>query len=159
MEFRGMRRFKQQLSEEECRDILIHEPRGVLSLNGDGGYPYGVPVDFLYDQKSGKLYFHGAKDGHKVDALMKDPRASFCVYEKGCRKPDDWAYDVRSVICFGKIRPVEDEDLAREMCYQIGIKYYPSEDMVQEELNHAFARVLLLEFTIEHMTGKLVHER
>lgn len=75
--FRPMRRFRQQLSDSECEQILKEEPRGVLSVHGEDGYPYGMPVNFLYED--GKLYFHGAKQGHKIDALKKDNRVSFCV--------------------------------------------------------------------------------
>ena len=69
--FREMRRFKQQLSEEECRHILKTEKRGVLAVNGDGGYPYTIPINYIYEEESGKIYFHGAKEGHKIDALLR----------------------------------------------------------------------------------------
>ena len=66
--FRKMRRFKQQLSEEECLEILKTAKRGVLAVLGDEGYPYAVPLDFVYED--GKIYFHCAKEGHKLDAIL-----------------------------------------------------------------------------------------
>lgn len=81
--FREMRRYKQQLSAEECFRLLKEEPRGVLSMVGDGGYPYGIPMNHWYDEKAGALCFHGAGTGHKIDALTACPKASFCVYDKG----------------------------------------------------------------------------
>ena len=87
--FREMRRFKQQLSEEECRHILKTEKRGVLAVNGDGGYPYTIPINYIYEEESGKIYFHGAKEGHKIDALLRDPKASFCVYDHVYRQRGD----------------------------------------------------------------------
>ena len=69
--FRPMRRIKQQIPEEECIKILKEEPRGVLSVLGDDGYPYGVPIDHYYDEKTGRIYFHCAKEGHKLDAIRR----------------------------------------------------------------------------------------
>ena len=106
--FRKMRRFKQQISEEECREILKQEPRGVLSLIGDNGYPYGIPMDHWYCEEDGKLYFHGAKEGHKIDAIEKCDKASYCVYDKGFRKEGEWALNIKSVVVFGRISPILD---------------------------------------------------
>ncbi len=79
--FRKMRRFKQQITEEECMQILEKEPRGILSVLGDDDYPYGVPLDFWYDREENKIYFHGAKSGHKLDAIQKHDKVSFCVMD------------------------------------------------------------------------------
>ena len=104
--FRPMRRCKQQITDEECVRILQEEPRGVLAVWGDDGYPYTVPLDFFYDPENRKLYFHGAKEGHKIDALNRCAKVSFCVLDKGCAKPGDWAPYFNSVVIFGKIRIV-----------------------------------------------------
>jgi uncharacterized protein len=69
--FKTMRRFKQQLSQEKCIEILTNEPHGVLSLISDTGYPYGFPITHWYDEKTGNIYFHGAKEGHKIDCLKQ----------------------------------------------------------------------------------------
>ena len=79
--FRPMRRFKQQISDAECKEILKNEKRGVLSLLGDDGYPYGLPISHLYSEEDNKIYFHGAKEGHKIDAIKNYDKASFCVYD------------------------------------------------------------------------------
>ena len=89
--FRGMRRFKQQISTEECIQILKEQPRGVLSVLGDDDYPYGIPLDHWYCEENGKLYFHCAKTGHKLDAVRKHDKVSYCVYDQGFRKEGDWA--------------------------------------------------------------------
>ena len=89
--FRKMRRFKQELSERECIEILKKEPRGVLSMIGDDGYPYGIPMSHWYNEDDGKLYFHGAKEGHKIDAIQNCDKVSFCVYDEGYRKEGEWA--------------------------------------------------------------------
>ena len=77
--FREMRRSKQQLSQEECTEILKQEVRGVLSVLGEDGYPYGMPLDHWYDEKNGKIYFHGAKEGHKIDAIKACDKVSYCL--------------------------------------------------------------------------------
>ena len=81
--FREMRRFKQQISKEECTEVLRNEPRGVLSVLGDDGYPYGIPMDHWYSETDGKLYFHCAKEGHKLDAIAKCDKAGYCVMDQG----------------------------------------------------------------------------
>ena len=156
--FRKMRRFKQQISEEECIRILREEPRGVLSILGDDGYPYGIPLDHWYSETDRKLYFHGAREGHKIDAIARCDKASYCVMDQGFRKEGEWALNIRSVIVFGRIRPVTDEEKAREICTQICRKFTDDEAYLAKELKNAFPRVLTLELTPEHMTGKLVNE-
>ena len=106
--FRGMRRFKQQISTEECIQILKEQPRGVLSVLGDDDYPYGIPLDHWYCEENGKLYFHCAKVGHKLDAVRKHDKVSYCVYDQGFRKDGDGALNIRSVVVFGRIRVVDD---------------------------------------------------
>lgn len=143
-EFRKMRRFKQQVSEEECRKILREEKRGTLAVHGENGYPYAVPVNFYYDEASGKIYIHGAKAGHKYDALKKDPKACFTVCNQGFQKPGDWVYNATSVVCFCRVRfvdSVSEKELAEDMCRKIGLKYYPDAEDVEEELRKAFSRV------------------
>ena len=155
--FRTMRRFKQQLTEAQCVEILTNEPRGVLAVLGDEGYPYAVPLDFVY--RDGKLYFHSATEGHKVDALKACDKASFCVMDKGEQEEGDWALWFNSVICFGRMRLVEDFDETIRIARDLGLKYYPSEQDVEDEIKKDGHRVLCMELTIDHMTGKRVHEK
>lgn len=155
--FRGMRRFKQELTQEECKDILINEPRGVLSVIGEGGYPYGMVMNHWYHEADGKLYFHGAKEGHKIDAIKSCDKVSYCVHDEGFRKEGEWALNIKSVIVFGRIRIVEDEEKMREICSNLYRKFDDNEDALKHELTH-LSRVMCLELTPEHMTGKLVKE-
>ncbi len=154
--FREMRRFRQAVSRDECEKILREEKRAVLSVNGDDGYPYAVPINFLYDD--GKIYFHCAKAGHKLDAMLQDDKVCFTVHDSGYRK-DDWSYYVTSVVVFGRARVMDDDTEMREKIKRFGMKYYPTEQEVDEEIRKDAARVNFVEITIEHMTGKLVHEK
>lgn len=156
--FRPMRRFKQQISEAECIRILKEQPRGVLSLIGDDGYPYGIPLDHWYCEEDGKLYFHGAKEGHKIDAIASCDKVSYCVMDEGFRKEGEWALNINSVIVFGRIRLVTDPEKAKLICTNITRKFTDDEAYLAHELQHAFPRVQCLELTPEHMTGKLVNE-
>ena len=156
--FRQMRRFKQQIPEEECIDVLKTELRGVLSVTGDDGYPYGMPLDHWYSEADGKLYFHCAREGHKLDAVTRNDKVSYCVMDKGFRKDGDWALNIRSVIIFGRMKVVEDEEKKREICTNICRRFTDDEEYLQKELKNAFPRVCCLELTPEHMTGKLVNE-
>ena len=156
--FRSMRRFKQQISEAECIRILKEQPRGVLSLIGDDGYPYGIPLDHWYCEEDGKLYFHGAKEGHKIDAIASCDKVSYCVMDEGFRKEGEWALNINSVIVFGRISLVTDPEKAKLICTNITRKFTDDEAYLAHELEHAFSRVQCLELTPEHMTGKLVNE-
>lgn len=156
--FRPMRRFKQQISEAECIRVLKEQPRGVLSLIGDDGYPYGIPLDHWYCEEDGKLYFHGAKEGHKIDAIASCDKVSYCVMDEGFRKEGDWALNINSVIVFGRISLVTDPEKAKKICTEITRKFTDDEEYLAHELEHAFPRVQCLELTPEHMTGKLVNE-
>ena len=156
--FRPMRRYKQEISREECIEILKEEPRGVLSVLGDDGYPYGIPLDHWYCEEDGKLYFHGARTGHKLDAIKACDKVSYCVYDKGYRKEGEWALNIRSVIVFGRMKLVEDEEKARQICTSLVKKFTDDEEYLQKELAHAFPRVQCLELVPEHMSGKLVNE-
>ena len=156
--FRKMRRFKQELTREECVEILKKEPRGVLSLLGDDGYPYGIPMDHWYNESDGKLYFHGAKSGHKIDAIHAYDKVSYCVYDQGYRKEGEWALNIRSVVVFGRIHPVNDAEKTLEICKNLGKKFTDDQEYLAHEIKHSGPAVLCLELTPEHMTGKLVKE-
>ena len=156
--FRKMRRFKQQVSEAECIEILKSTKRGVLSLIGDDGYPYGVPIDHWYCEEDGKIYFHGAKQGHKIDAIKACDKASYCVYNEGYRKEGDWALNITSVITFGRIHLVEDEEVALRICSELTRKFTDDQAFLEQEIKNSFRNVQCLELIPEHMTGKLVNE-
>ena len=156
--FRPMARAKQAVSREECLDILRREPRGVLSVLGDEGYPYGVPIDFWYCEEDGVLYFHSGRTGHKIDALRRCDKASFCVWDEGFRKEGDWALNIRSVIVFGRVVMVEDHARAIELCRRLSLKYTPDEAYIAREIQRSGPGVLCFGLVPEHMTGKLVNE-
>ena len=156
--FREMNRKKQQLTDAECVEILTNEKRGVLSVLGDDGYPYGTPINHYYDPDDGHLYFHSGNTGHKIDAIRRCDKASFCVYDAGQREEGHWALHVRSVIVFGRIRVVEDQAHALEMIRGLARKFTDDEGYIQHEIETAAKHVLCLELTPEHITGKLVNE-
>lgn len=156
--FRKMRRFKQELSHQDCIEVLRREPRGVLSLIGENGYPYGIPMDHWYDEESGNLYFHGAREGHKLDAIRKCARVSYCVMDQGFRREGEWALNIKSVVVFGEIAPVEDREKTLMVCTNLCRKFTEDEAYLEQELKNAGERVLCLELRPEHMTGKMVNE-
>ena len=156
--FRKMRRFKQELSQEECIEILKNEPRGVLSMLGEDGYPYGIPLSHYYNSETGKIYFHCAKDGHKLDAIRACDKVSFCVMDKGFRKEGEWALNIKSVVVFGRICEMTDEEKKKDFLIRLCGKFTDDPEYAEKELKSAFSRVCCLELTIDHMTGKLVNE-
>jgi len=152
-EFREMRRKRQQLSDEESVGILQRSTSGTLALLGDNGYPYAVPISYVYSE--GKLYFHSALTGHKVDAIKNHDKASFCVIDKDDVQPEKYTTFFRSVIAFGQIRIIEDETEKLAIARLLGNRYNPNQDeALQKEIEHGQNRMLAIRFDIEHLTGK-----
>ena len=158
MEFRPLVRKKQALDRETCIEILKTEPRGVLSLLGDGGYPYGVPLNHWYCPEDGRLYFHSGKTGHKIDALRAYDKASFCVCDSGYRREGEWALNIRSVIVFGRLEIVEDHGRALEISRQLSYKFTRDEAYIEHEILRSGPAVLCFSLVPEHISGKLVNE-
>ncbi len=148
-----MRCFKQLLSEEESLQILRSTTSGVLALCGEDRQPYGVPLSHVYD--NGKLYFHSALSGHKVDLIKQNSNASFTVIAKDEIHPETYTTYFQSVIIFGKIRIVENDSEKKHLLEILGRRCNPNdEDSLSEEIKKGLNRCLALEMTIERMTGK-----
>ena len=156
--FREITRKKQCLSQEKIVDILKEEKRGVLSVIGDEGYPYGIPINYWYNEENGKIYFHSGKTGHKVDAMAANKKVSFCVYDSGYRKEGEWALNISSVIVFGKVSIVEDFKQAMDICRCLSLKYTQDVAYIEEEIEKYGNATLCYELCPEHMTGKIVKE-
>ncbi len=157
--FRTMRRFKQELQKEDCIKLLISEKRGALSVNGDEGYPYTLPINYYYNEDDGKIYFHGARAGHKIDAIKANGKVCFTVWDSGYRNEGEWFYHVNSVIVMGKATLVTDEKLIYEMSKSIGLKYFPATEDVNVEIEKYLKNVQIIELTPEHISGKHVREK
>ena len=152
-EFRPMRRFRQQLSDAEAVGILERATSGTLALLGDNGYPYAVPISYVY--ADGKLYFHSALSGHKVDAIRRCDKASFCVIAQDDVVPEKYTTEYRSVIAFGRIHIIEDEEEKLAAARLLGDRYNPHQDeALQKEIESGLSRMLAIRFDIEHLTGK-----
>ena len=155
--FRPMRRIKQQLSEEEALEVLTNAKRGVLSVIGDDGWPYGVYLNPHYE--NGKIYFHSARVGHKIDALRNDVRASFTIIDEGIKDEGGWAYTFKSVVVFGKVEFVENQNEAIEICRRLARRFNPSEADIEDEIRRAASHVQVFALVPEHITCKRVHEK
>ncbi len=156
--FRKMRRPDQALPEEDCLQILKTEKRGVLSVIGDDGYPYGTPINHFYNEADGRLYFHGGKIGHKVDAMRACSKVSYCVFDSGTRIEGDWALTFRCVIVFGHMEFIEDSAEIERICRLLSAKFTDDQAYTDAEVRRALSRTLVYALTPEHMTGKRVHE-
>ena len=156
--FREMLRKKQQLTQEACIEILKKEPRGVLSVLGDDGYPYGMPMNHYYCEEDGNIYFHSGKNGHRVDALKHCDKASFCVYDGGFRRKGEWALNINSVIVFGRIELIEDQEKIYKIARLLSYKFTNDEEYIEHEIQKSGPGTMMFALVPEHMTGKLVKE-
>ena len=153
MEFREMRRKLQQLTDDECIKIFEKSTAGTLALLGDGGYPYAVPISYVYNDR--KLYFHSALSGHKIDAIRNYDKASFCIIEKDDVHGEEYTTYFRSVIAFGRIHILEDEREKMEAARRLGNHFNPNDkDTLMKELAKGFSHMVIIRMDIEHLTGK-----
>lgn len=152
--FRAMRRKEQVLSQEECLAVLDRGTSGVLAVHGDDGYPYAVPLSYAYED--GKLWFHCARTGHKLDAILRDPKVSFCVVDRDQVVPLEYTTYFRSVILFGKARVLEDPVEVRAALDKLALRYAPedSEDHRADMMTKWMPTVTMVEVTVEHLSGK-----
>ncbi len=156
-----MRRKRQQLPHEECERILNSMTNGVLAVSGDDGYPYAVPISYVYT--GGAIYMHSALQGHKLDAIASNDKVSFCVVEKDEIHPETFTTHFRSVIAFGRASIVDNDDDKMAATLALAAKYSPGEPGLQHELDTQFSHMCIIKLTIDHLTGKeaieLVRER
>ncbi|MCT4598581.1 MAG: pyridoxamine 5'-phosphate oxidase family protein [Vallitalea sp.] len=151
--FREMRRKKQLIPMEQAEAILRKRTSGVFIVNGDDGYPYGVPISYIYHDK--KIYMHSAKSGHKIDAILNNNKASFTVIDKDDVIPTEFTTYFRSVICFGKARIIDDDSEKLESLKLLTRKYSPNlEKEMNEEIRSGFKALTMIVLEIEHITGK-----
>ena len=156
--FREMIRKKQSLEMEQIIQILKNEKRGVLSVFGENGYPYGLPINYWYNEENGYLYFHSGKTGHKVDALSQNNKVSFCVYDQGYKKEGEWALNISSVIIFGEIFVVDDYNKSVEIFRQLSLKFTSDVEYIDSEIQKLAKATLCYELRPQHITGKIVNE-
>ena len=157
--FREIVRKKQALSADECLQILKREPRGVLSVLSEDGYPYGMPMDHWYCEEDGKIYFHGGKTGHKIDSMRACGKVSYCVMDSGTPVEGKWWLQFRSVIVFGQIEFIADHDRAMEISRQLSYKYTQDEAYIADEIRTSGPGTLVFCLMPEYITGKIVTER
>ena len=151
-------RKNKQLSMEDCVHVLKTETRGVLSVLGEGGYPYGTPMNHWYNEEDGCVYFHCGNIGHRLEALRACDKVSFCTYDAGYRNEGEWALNVKSVIVFGRMEILDDMDLITDITTKLSYKFTQDEEHIREEIRLHGHRTLLLKLTPEHICGKLVNE-
>ncbi|HHW66501.1 MAG: uncharacterized protein PWP07_349 [Epulopiscium sp.] len=150
--FREMRRIKQLLSKEETEAVMNRCTNGVLACIGDEGYPYAVPLSYVYH--NGKIYFHSAKAGHKLDAIMKDPKVSFAVIDEDTIVSKEFTSYFRSAIAFGKARIVEGDE--RQEAFRALVEKYSGdqpEEAKQNEIDRC-TQAYIIAIDVEHITGK-----
>lgn len=154
---REMRRFRQALTPDQCGAVLERNSSGVLAVAGDGGYPYAVPLSYVW--KDGKLWFHWAVEGHKLDAIRADSRASFCVIDQDKTVPEEYTTYYRSVIVFGRARVLDDPAEKRQAIEALSQKYRPGfPEAMAAEIDGAWERFCMVELSAELVTGKQARE-
>ena len=155
--FRPLRRKKNEIGPEEAKRLLASARIGILAVNGDDGYPYAIPVNYYYDAEKEKIYFHGARAGHKADALQKCGKVCFTVVGPETVRAEEWAPFVQSAVVFGCCRPVDDP--ANALIRRLAMKYYPNGEQAEEEITASGNAVQMYEIEIAHISGQEVQER
>lgn len=151
--FKKMRRSRQQLPMTECEEILALASSGVLAVSGDDDYPYAVPLSYVYHD--GKIFFHCAKEGHKIDAIRRNPKASFCVIYQDDVVPEKYTTYFKSVIVFGRARILDKDEILPAITL-LAKKYYPSDSEENRSyyIEKEFDALCMIELDAEHISGK-----
>lgn len=157
--FRPVRKKASELSIDSTKALLRNSRRGVLAVNGDNGYPYAIPINYFYDEKNKKIYFHGTAVGHKADAIKANEKVCFTVYGDEIIKEEAWAPFVQSAVVFGKCHLIEDRETIFTLLKQLSMKYYPDESIFNEEMAASGKAVRMYAIDIEHLSGKEVQEK
>lgn len=158
--FKPIRNKINEIDRAATEALLQSNRRGILAMNSDNGYPYAIPINYFYDCDKKKIYFHGAKAGHKVEALRTSDKVCFTVYgNERIDESESWAPYVQSVVVFGRCRLLEAGSESIDRLKEFAMKYYPSEQLVDKNITHAGRAVQMFEITIEHMSGKQVQEK
>ena len=158
--FKPIRKKINEIDRTATEALLTSNRRGILALNGVNGYPYAIPINYFYDNETQKIYFHGAKAGHKVDALKASDKVCFTVYgDEHIDESEPWAPYVQSAVVFGRCRLLEagPESIAR--LKKFAMKYYPDEELADDQIARNGRATQMFEITIEHMSGKQVQEK
>jgi hypothetical protein len=151
--FRKMRRNKQLLPDELAEQILINGRTGILGVSGDDGYPYTVPLNYVYENRT--IYFHCAKAGHKLDAIRNNNKVSFCVIDKEDIISERFTTYFRSVIAFGKAAEVVEDSEKLRIMRLLNNKYAPGLDEAGEsEIKREWSILCVISINVEHLTGK-----
>lgn len=150
--FRNMRRDDRALSLEEAVDILKSGEYGVLSMMGVEGYPYGIPVNYVYEHDV--LYIHSATEGHKLDAIRKNPKVSFVVVGKTSVQPEKFTVIYSSTIVFGRASEVDAAE--RRDALMAFIRRYSPEYLEKgtEYVERSADTAVIIRIDIDHISGK-----
>lgn len=157
--FRPVRKKINEINIEEAKKLLHQSRRGVLAVIGDNNYPYAIPVNYLYDEENEKIYFHGSRAGHKVDAIKNCDKVCFTVIGNETIKKETWAPFLQSAVIFGRCHLIQDQSIAMALLKKFAMKFYPNESMVDEEIAIFKKATQMYEIAIEHLSGKEVQER
>lgn len=150
--FREMKRKDRLLDNEAVQKILQDNSYGVLATISDDGYPYGVPISYVFYNNS--IYIHGATKGHKFDNISVNNKVSFTVVGKTCLLPDQFSTNFESVIAFGKAVEVVDEEKYNALLEFIN-KYSPDfHDQGKDYIDKAGKATRTIKIEIEHISGK-----
>ena len=158
--FKPIRKKINEIDRAATEALLTSNRRGVLAMNGDNGYPYTIPINYFYDNETQRIYFHGAKAGHKVDALKASDKVCFTVYgDESIDESEPWAPYVQSAVVFGRCRLLEVGPVSIARLKEFAMKYYPDEALADKQIARNGRATQMFEITIEHMSGKQVQEK
>lgn len=159
--FRLVRKKSNEIDVATAEALLAESRRGVLSMNGENGYPYAIPINYFYDKDDKKIYFHGSRAGYKIDILTISNKVCFTILgnEQIKDEREPWAPYMKSAMVFGTCRLMEHDDEAMARLKQFAMKYYPSEHLVDEQIAHTGRATQMFVIDIEHISGKEVQEK
>jgi nitroimidazol reductase NimA-like FMN-containing flavoprotein (pyridoxamine 5'-phosphate oxidase superfamily) len=147
--FKEMRRQDRKLSDAETDEILLNGNYGVLSMIGENGYAYGIPLSYVYSDNS--IYLHCAMEGQKLTDIRNNNNVSFCVVGEASPLPDQFSMKYKSAIIFGKAIPIDGEEKLKALIEKYSSEYL---DKGKELASSSLHKTIVIRIDIERITGK-----
>lgn len=150
---REMRKKNREISKESAYDVIRNSEYGFLATVSEDGSPYCIAVSHAL--VGNDIYFHCAREGHKIDNIVRDSRVCFSAVGKTNILPEKFTVEYESAVAFGRAEFLEEREEKLSAILKICEKYTPQ----QMENAEVYARkeidaMHICRIRIEHITGK-----
>lgn len=141
------------MTDEETLSLIRSCRFAVLSLVDPDSLPYGVPLDYIY--RDNDLYFHGAKEGRKIDSIKMNPKGCAVIPGDTDVVPEKFGREYTSAIVEGPIELIDDPEMKRQvMTWVVESNSLDHQEKGKAIIEKMLDRVLIYKMHLETVSGK-----